>query len=1016
MHMFQVGKKSVWARVSCTRQGVTLSVRFLGAGSVVEIVATSGRIFKQFTIQLMIESAIYYRWIVGILLVFGIMIPGACDAVFASPDERGRIFYVSPNGNDAWSGRRKRPNQNGTDGPYRTIQRGVSNLKPGDVLAIRRGTYRQQVDVSGVKGTEEAPIQIRAYRGEAVTLDGTEPIDKTWKSFGRGIYKTKVDEMTAPVFWEEYMLMPARWPDVTSALVSDREVWSMIDPDGWRGMGTDSRYGLLKDPALAELNVDLSQARLGINRTWLFWPRVATEKWADKQTIVYKKELGRFVDETWRQDASWRGTHYFLYGAIDLLDTPGEYVYERDRQRLSVRTPEGKNPEHHRVRAQRRKYAIRGRDVRHLQIEGLALFANSMKLTNADQVTFNDLRLQYPNRPISIEGDRNRILRSSIGFSLQSAVHVDGDRNRLDQLVVHDVYSGDGSHAVRVSPGSNGTTITNSTFFHLAEGAIRLKKAPDTEVRRNHIFRTGLLRGECSPVIAGHPEGKGAVFAYNWVHDTDTWGKGNAIALRADDQSRRTSIHHNVVWNNGHGIVAKGDHHRVYNNTAFSHYAADIVIPSRPEPKKFFDQAPLLEEQNQHTEVMNNAAVTFAEWAFQPLRQPGGVLSHNYQSPDFQLTDVRNHDFRPQADSPLVDAGHTILSDHSYQGEAPDIGAYEHEGSRWVPGATNGVRIVAKRDNGGSIKITVHLDHPPFRETRMEFFLSKNKNADYQIQGTKKVRFTRRNWFRPREFVVRAQDERGNVVLPLVFESPMLGEAKVRMDLRAKKKDRQQVSFSRPMTLKRIRGFNENGFLRHPQGLFSLPTDQPFGDLKKPTGSLIQNPIFESGGPDHVEGWTFHRNGAPEGTDHGWTDTGFTGSGCVFLEVPTGNGDDFWPQWRQSWPLEGTGLKGGAPVVLNLWMKTDDVSGDGKWQGARATIEFSDQEGNRLKRLQSQSTLHGDTEWRPVVIKGTIPENTAKVTLRMMLSSASGRVWFDRVELQQLQYRSWRTLTERWNN
>ena len=52
------------------------------------------------------------------------------------------------------------------------------------------------------------------------------------------------------------------------------------------------------------------------------------------------------------------------------------------------------------------------------------------------------------------------------------------------------------------------------------------------------------------------------------------------------------------------------------------------------------------------------------------------------------MRDAASFDFRPAADSVLIDAGIEIPGyTDGFSGEAPDIGAYEAGGERWVPGA-----------------------------------------------------------------------------------------------------------------------------------------------------------------------------------------------------------------------------------------------------------------------------------------------------------------------------------------
>ena len=67
-----------------------------------------------------------------------------------------------------------------------------------------------------------------------------------------------------------------------------------------------------------------------------------------------------------------------------------------------------------------------------------------------------------------------------------------------------------------------------------------------------------------------------------------------------------------------------------------------------------------------------------------PLTCKGGG---DYSGRTPMLVDPKRCDFRPRKGSPLVDAGRTLPGyNDGFEGRAPDIGAYEYGGERWVPG------------------------------------------------------------------------------------------------------------------------------------------------------------------------------------------------------------------------------------------------------------------------------------------------------------------------------------------
>jgi hypothetical protein len=74
--------------------------------------------------------------------------------------------------------------------PYRTIARGVRALRAGDVLVVRRGIYRENVEVA-TSGTADSPIRITGEAG--VVLRGTRPLSGFQKADGPdGVYYADV--------------------------------------------------------------------------------------------------------------------------------------------------------------------------------------------------------------------------------------------------------------------------------------------------------------------------------------------------------------------------------------------------------------------------------------------------------------------------------------------------------------------------------------------------------------------------------------------------------------------------------------------------------------------------------------------------------------------------------------------------------------------------------------------------------------------------------------------------------
>ncbi len=72
-------------------------------------------------------------------------------------------FVDAARGRDAQDG--------GKDKPWRTINHALKQLKPGDTLYLRGGTYYENV-YCAVVGRKEAPITLRSFPGELAVIDG----------------------------------------------------------------------------------------------------------------------------------------------------------------------------------------------------------------------------------------------------------------------------------------------------------------------------------------------------------------------------------------------------------------------------------------------------------------------------------------------------------------------------------------------------------------------------------------------------------------------------------------------------------------------------------------------------------------------------------------------------------------------------------------------------------------------------------------------------------------------------
>jgi parallel beta-helix repeat protein len=109
---------------------------------------------------------------------------------YLSSSLRHFLFYVSPNGNDTWSGKREIPNTDRTDGPFATIQRARDAIR--QIKRLHNGTLKKPVTVllrdgsyflpepltftPEDSGKADCPITYKAYPGEKPIISGGQLI------------------------------------------------------------------------------------------------------------------------------------------------------------------------------------------------------------------------------------------------------------------------------------------------------------------------------------------------------------------------------------------------------------------------------------------------------------------------------------------------------------------------------------------------------------------------------------------------------------------------------------------------------------------------------------------------------------------------------------------------------------------------------------------------------------------------------------------------------------------------
>jgi hypothetical protein len=114
-----------------------------------------------------------------------------CNAAAAA------TYHVAPDGSDSNAGTLEKP--------WATLRHAAQQARPGDVVKVHAGVYRQASTITNCRGTAEQPIVFEADGGP-VTLDGSERVTG-WRSEGGARYSAEVGNRSVYLVWANGRLL-----------------------------------------------------------------------------------------------------------------------------------------------------------------------------------------------------------------------------------------------------------------------------------------------------------------------------------------------------------------------------------------------------------------------------------------------------------------------------------------------------------------------------------------------------------------------------------------------------------------------------------------------------------------------------------------------------------------------------------------------------------------------------------------------------------------------------------------
>lgn len=437
----------------------------------------------------------------SLLVLVVALFVSACSTF--TPREKSITLYVSPRGNDAWSGRlasvsiKASPTHDGVNGPLATLQgardaiRRLSSPRPAVTVIVAPGSYALTSPLELTpedSGRPGAPVIYQGAPGASPIITGGRVLTG-WTTEADGTLSLRVPEVAAGKwFFEDLWINDRRailarapntgWDRLAEAAeVPFDDSEAPVKP-GERRRLKNGRQTYTLPPAVASLLPSAAEAEHYAGQIIIYHNWDVTRRFfsAVDQSAGTVQTTGRGM-KPW--NPIYKDSRFFIEGMPAALDAPGEWLLSRDGL-LRYRPMPGETAANIQAVApvSERLLVFRGepgtgRFVEHVQFQNL---------------TFAHSRRQTP--PVGYGPHQG-------ATDLDSAIIADGIRNvRFEACQLRHL----GGHAVWLRNGCTDTVITRSFLQDLGGGGFRIGPTdiPATEAARtgritidNNILRDG---------------------------------------------------------------------------------------------------------------------------------------------------------------------------------------------------------------------------------------------------------------------------------------------------------------------------------------------------------------------------------------------------------------------------------------------------------------------------------------------------------------------------------------------
>ena len=394
-------------------------------------------------------------------------------------------LFVSPTGNDAWSGRLAEPNAEKTDGPFATLSHARDELRKRErsqsaTIFVREGTYRLTEPLllkPEDSGTAAAPVRFAAYPGERPVLSGGRRIDG-WREGPDGLWQVELPAVKAEQWYFRQLFidgkrrMRARSPNAGYHRIAEL----IPGPPDARSKPIARDRFIFKPGDIAAWK-NLHDVNVVLMHSW----ETSIHPIDSVDTATHTVRFAAPLKEWWSIGYWEAAQRYYVENAFELLDQPGEWYLDRGTGVLSYRPLPGERID--RIHA-----------VAPVLGELIRLAGNADEGKFIRNVTFSGLTFHHADWTLAPTGNSS----TQAAVNVPAVITADG---ALDCAVERCEVAHIGTYGIWFRRGCKDCRIQQNRLFDLGAGGIRVGEAnmppnDQTETSRtlvdnNHIFDGG---------------------------------------------------------------------------------------------------------------------------------------------------------------------------------------------------------------------------------------------------------------------------------------------------------------------------------------------------------------------------------------------------------------------------------------------------------------------------------------------------------------------------------------------